>query len=51
MILEIVIMIIETKSIEVSLHKDDTKTIVLPDKLTDEEGEELATMIANADLF
>ena len=41
----------ETKTIEVALHIDDTKTIILPDKLTDEEGEQLATIIANADLF
>ena len=41
----------ETKTIEVALHIDDTKTITLPDKLSDEEGEMLATMIANADIF
>lgn len=41
----------QIKTIEVSLHIDDTKTIILPDSLTEEEGEELATIIANADLF
>ena len=41
----------QVKNIEILLHIDDTKTIILPDNLTEEQGEELASIIANADLF